>query len=410
MPARVSTGVPESTNIIEPRLIRTPKGLDSGKPEDIRSADVFIVAWGTEIMPEDALEPIRDALFVTRTADRGVSFERIQALELSRTAADQTDEQIQLRVTPDGQNVYAIWIRRNGNESNVIFSSALGITPTADLSVAMDVSDTVRDVGDAVEVTVQIGNIGPHWATELQLSMDLPPGLLLTTATPSSGTCDLTPAMRCQFDDLAAGTSATLDLSLVAGTRGGWPLAAEVSAWELEPEPADNSAEVVIEAIPHADVLLALAARNTSVEVGEILEIDYEVSNSGPQTAEGIVVTLMIPSHAAVSVSSRCQQAGDMLTCAVPDLPIEETWKDTVVLHAASAGIAWITAIAASQEDDHDPDNNTGFTGVLVEAEKSAFTASASGGGGSSGVILPILLLLFLARRRVDKNFPELTP
>ncbi len=410
VPARVSTGVPESTNIIEPRLIRTPKGLDSGKPEDIRSADVFIVAWGTEIMPEDALEPIRDALFVTRTADRGVSFERIQALELSRTAADQTDEQIQLRVTPDGQNVYAIWIRRNGNESNVIFSSALGITPTADLSVAMDVSDTVRDVGDAVEVTVQIGNIGPHWATELQLSMDLPPGLLLTTATPSSGTCDLTPAMRCQFDDLAAGTSATLDLSLVAGTRGGWPLAAEVSAWELEPEPADNSAEVVIEAIPHADVLLALAARNTSVEVGEILEIDYEVSNSGPQTAEGIVVTLMIPSHAAVSVSSRCQQAGDMLTCAVPDLPIEETWKDTVVLHAASAGIAWITAIAASQEDDHDPDNNTGFTGVLVEAEKSAFTASASGGGGSSGVILPILLLLFLARRRVDKNFPELTP
>jgi hypothetical protein len=99
-----------------------------------------------------------------------------------------------------------------------------------------------------------------------------------------------------------------------------------------------------------------------------------------------------------------------MLTCAVPDLPIEETWKDTVVLHTASAGIAWITAIAASQEDDHDPDNNTGFTSVFVEAEKSAFTASASGGGGSSGVILPILLLLFLARRRVDKNFPELTP
>jgi hypothetical protein len=166
----------------------------------------------------------------------------------------------------------------------------------------------------------------------------------------------------------------------------------------MEPEPTDNSADVVIEAIPHADVLLALAARNTSVEVGEILEIDYEVSNSGPQTAKGIIVTFMIPAHAAVSVSSRCQQAGDELTCEVPDLPIQETWKDTVVLHAMNAGIAWITAIADSQEDDHDQDNNSGVTGVFVEAEASALTAITSG-GGATGVTLPILLLLCLARR-----------
>jgi uncharacterized repeat protein (TIGR01451 family) len=222
-PVLASVGLPESTNIIEPRLIRTPGGVDSGKPEDIRNPKAFVVAWGTEIMPQDALEPIRDAVFVTRTVDRGLSFERIQALEVTRTAPDQTDEQIQLRMTPDGQNVYAVWIRKDGDQSDVIFNSAVGITPTSDLSVAMDVSDTVRDVGDAVEVTVRVENIGPQSATELRLSMDLPPGLLLTTATPSSGTCDLTPAMRCQFDDLAAGTSATLDLSLVAGTRGGWP-------------------------------------------------------------------------------------------------------------------------------------------------------------------------------------------
>jgi uncharacterized repeat protein (TIGR01451 family) len=204
--------------------------------------------------------------------------------------------------------------------------------------------------------------------------------------------------MRCDFDNLAPDTWATLDLSLVAGTRGTWPLATEVSAWELEPEPADNLTDVIIEAIPHADVSLALAARNTSVEVGEILEIDYEVSNSGPQTAEGIVVTLTIPSHAAMSVSSRCQQAGDMLTCEVPDLPIEEQWKDTVVLHAMSAGTAWITATAGSEENDPDPKNNTDSTGVFIETEKSELVAITSG-GGATGVILPILLLLCLAPR-----------
>ncbi len=397
-PALASVGVPGSTNIIEPRLVRTPGGVDSGKPEDIRNSDVFVVAWGTETMPEDALEPIRDAVFVTRTVDRGLSFERIQALERTRTAPGQTDEQIQLRMTPDGQNVYAVWIRKDGDQSDVMFDSALGITPTSDLSVSMDVSDTVPDVGDSVGLTVHVGNIGPHRATELRLSMTLPPGLLLTSATPSSGTCDLAVAVRCELDDLAPGNSATLDLSFVADKRGTWPLEAAVSAWEMEPEPADNSAEVVIEPIPHADVSLKVAARSMSVKVGEILEIDYEVFNSGPQTAEGIIVTFMIPAHAATSVSSRCQQTEDMLTCEVPDLPIEDKWKDTVVLHATTAGTAWITATADSQEDDHVLDNNMGFTGVFIEAEESAATVSTSGGGGI-GVTLPILLLLCLARR-----------
>jgi uncharacterized repeat protein (TIGR01451 family) len=202
--------------------------------------------------------------------------------------------------------------------------------------------------------------------------------------------------VKCDFDDLAAGTSATLKLSLVAGTRGAWPLAAMVSAWEQEPEPADNSAESVIEAIPNADVALDLAARTTSAKVGDILEVDYALSNSGPQTAEGIVVTFTLPANATASVSSGCEQAGDLLSCNVPDLLADDTWSDTVVLHAASAGLDWIYATAESQENDPDPDNNTGFASVLIEAEKSALTASGGGGGGAA---LPILLLLCLARR-----------
>lgn len=391
VPARLSAGEPKSADIIEPRLIRTPRSLDSGLPEDVRDADVYIAAWGLAAIPEYAVEPIRDGLFVTRTVDRGLSFERAKALDVSKTGVDQTDEQIQLRVTPDGQNVYAVWIRRDARQSDVIFNSAVGITPTSDLSVAMDVSDTAPDVGDTVEVTVRISNSGPHSATELQLSTSLPPGLSLTSATPNSGTCDLTVDMRCELTDLAPDSSATIELSFIAATRGAWSLAAAVSAWEMEREPADNSVEVVISAIPHADVSLELAARTTSVMVGEILEVDYEISNSGPQTARGTIVTFAIPANASASVSSRCQYAGELLSCEVPDLPIEGKWKDTVVLHATSAGIARITAFAGSPENDPDPDNNTGVTGVFVRMENSALL---SGGGGGTGVFLLVVFLL----------------
>ena len=396
VPARLSAGEPKSADLIEPRLIRTPGGRDSGLPEDVRNADVFIAAWGLAAISEDALEPVRDGLFVTRTVDRGLSFERAKTLGVSKTAAHQTDEQIQLRVTPDGQNVYAVWIRRDAGQSDVMFNSAVGVTPTSNLSVTMDVSDTAPDVGDPVEVTVRIGNNGPHSATELRLSMNLPRGLVLRSATPSSGTCDLTAGVTCALDDLAADTFATLELSLVADTRGAGSLAATVSAWEVEPEPADNSAEVLIEAIPNADVLLALAARTESVDVGEIVEVDYEVFNSGPQTARDIVVTFEIPANATVSVSSRCEQTGELLSCEVPDLPIEDSWRDTVVLRATGVGLARITAVAASQESDPDLDNNTGVAGILIEAEKSAVKAS---GGGGSAVFLPIPLLVCLAWR-----------
>ena len=397
-PMQASATMPASANIIEPRLIRTPGSGTSGTSEDIRNADVFVVAWGTGIIPENALEPVRDALFVTRTVDRGLSFERVQALERSRTAPNQTDEQIQLQLTPDGQKVYAVWIRRDAEQSDVIFSSAVGITPTADLSVAMDVSDATPDVGDAVVVSVRVANNGPHSATDLVLSIKLPPGLPLTSAMSNDGVCELAAALECALDPLGPGGSATLELSFIAGTRGTWPLAAAVSAWEQEPEPTDNSAEFVIEAVPNADVRLELAARTTAVKVGDILEVDYTIANSGPQTAEGLVATFTLPAYATLSVPSNCVEAGEMLRCDVPDLLVDYEWKGTLVMHATSVGLVSIHAAAEPQENDPDLVNNTGLVSIVIETEKSMLTAS--GGGGGVGVLLPALLLLCLGWRR----------
>jgi hypothetical protein len=390
-PTLASSSGQMSATIIEPRLIRTPGGLDSGKPEDIRNPKVFVTAWGTETWREDALEPVRDALFVTRTVDRGLSFERVQALERSKTAPNQTDEQIQLRMTPDGENVYAVWIRKDGDQSDVMFNSAVGITPTADLSVAIAASANSPDVGDPVDVEARIENIGPHSATELRLSLNLPRGLELVSVTPSSGSCQLTTSMNCEFEELASGSSAVVNLSFVAGTRGAWPLAAEISAWEIDPEPAHDSAEVVIEPIPHADVSLTIATRDLTAVIGEVLEIDYMVSNSGPQTAEGALVSFAIPIHTTVSVPSRCRVEEGLLICEVPDIPVTETWQDTLVLRAAKAGNAVITATVDPQENDPDDGNNTAVANAIIVPQLSGTTSSSSGGGSGFTLLIPLL-------------------
>ncbi len=390
-PMLASASGPGTANIIEPRLIRTPGGLDSGKPEDIRDSRVFVTAWGTESWQEDALEPVRDAVFVTRTVDRGRSFERDQAFAASRTASGQTDEQIQLRITPDGQNVYAVWIRKDGDQSDVMFNSAVGITPTADLSVSFAAMATNPDVGDPLEAEARILNIGPHTATELQFSMNLPPGLDLVSATPSSGSCEITTRLACVLGKLAAGSSATVHLSFVAGARGSWALAAEASAWEIDPEPSYDFAEVVITPIPHADVALAMTARDETVKRGDILEIDYLISNSGPQVARGTVVKFTIPSRTTVSTPSRCQLEGDLLICEVPDIPVAGTWKDTLLLHADNAGRVNISANLEPQEDDHERGDNSVYT--------SAFIVPHVSGGAGSGFALSMMLICCLAWR-----------
>lgn len=407
VPARVSADVPGSANVIEPRLLRTPGTVPSGSPEDIHNAEVFIVAWGAAAAGEGDSEPIRESLFVTRSVDRGMSFERVKALADLRTALGQTDEQIQLRVTPDGQTVYAVWIRRDADDSDVIFSSAVGITPTADLSIIMDATDIAPDVGDELEAVVHINNSGPQSATDLQLSIDVPEGLSLRAATPTSGACELAAPVTCSLDSLAPGASTTVGLSLVARTRGAWHLTAAVVARELEPEPTDNSADLVIEAIPNADISIGLALETSPVKSGELFDVRYEVFNSGPQTATGVTVTFMLPAHATVSDASGFEQAGErMLSRKLPDLLPDESRSGHLVFRAIGAGVASTLVIVGAVENDPDFDNNTRIIGVVIEAEESmARVADVGGGGcvhqpnGDGGMTLPIVLLLGLVWR-----------
>ncbi|MEE4163204.1 MAG: DUF11 domain-containing protein, partial [Woeseiaceae bacterium] len=253
-PVQVSGGTDGVGNVIEPRLIRTPGTVDSGKPEDIRNPDVYVLAWGSALENPDGSEPVRDALYVTRTVDRGLSFEPVRAMADSRSADDQTDEQIQLRVSPDGQQLGVVWIRRDTTESDVIFTTALGITRTADLVVSLSPSNATPDVGAAIEVDIEVANGGPFTATELMLNVEVPDGLSLLDVDAGSGTCDVPARVECLLDDLAPGAAAVVTLSLVADTRGEWRLVAESAALEEEPEPADNRAELAIDVIAKADL------------------------------------------------------------------------------------------------------------------------------------------------------------
>lgn len=408
-PVSVSQGIPGSENVIEPRLVRTPGTIQNGDPRNIHNPNVYLLAWGTETVVPGAAEPYRDALFVTRTVDRGLSFERVQALRPTRTAPDQTDEQVQLRVTPDGDNISAVWIRKDATSSFVVFDSAVGITPTADLSVVATASDRAPDVGDAFNVVIEVRNAGPQPATELQLTASIGDDLTLTGVESAAGTCVAGVNISCDLADLAAGASASIRLDLVAESRGEWVVSAEVAAWEEEPAPADNAVTLAGNAVPNANITVQATAAVDQVRQGERFDVEFSVTNQGPQVATDVKINAILHGSANFESGLSCTVSQRTLSCSVAELAVGERWQSAASARANGGPVAAVHVSATSAELDPLISDNMAEASVAIE------TPAPSGGGGCvhdpaarGDVTLPALLLMSLIgqwyRRRVQQH------
>ena len=399
-PMSATEGVPAAVNVIEPRLVRSPGTVQSGDPRDVHNRDVYLVAWGTESLMLDGSGAFRDELFVTRTSDRGLSFERVQPLQETRTAPDQTDEQIQLRTSPDGQNISAVWIRKDSSGSSVMFASAIGITPTADLSVVVTASDQRPDVGDAVDVTLEVHNAGPQEATELKLNANVGPGLAIAGVETIAGTCDAGANITCDLEDLASGEIAIINLSIVAETRGAWEISADASAWEEEPEPADNSMLIAGINIPNADLAVQAATDVSAVGPGAEFDVDFGVTNHGPQVATDVTVTVTLGGSGEFVSGPSCTVALRTLTCSVAELAVGESWWGTGGARAIAGPNVPLQVWASSMEKDPAVADNSTKLSVTIESPEPDV-----GGGcvydpeGSGDTTLPALLLLAIAVR-----------
>ena len=115
-------------------------------------------------------------------------------------------------------------------ESDAVFATAVGITPTANLSLAIAAADAAPDVGDTVQVTLTVTNHGPHAATELTVQAVVEAGLIPDSVTADTGSCTTGAAFDCDLEDLAPGASAVIVGMFTAAERGSWLITAEASA------------------------------------------------------------------------------------------------------------------------------------------------------------------------------------
>jgi uncharacterized repeat protein (TIGR01451 family) len=232
----------------------------------------------------------------------------------------------------------------------------------ADLMVEKsDASDPVL-AGANVTYTVVVTNQGPAAATNVVLTDTLPAGLALVSATSPTATCTGT---SCTLDTLAAGATATVTIVAATSATGLFTNTATVSATEVDPVPANNTASqpTTVATADQADVAIAKVGP-TVVEPGQAIVYQIAVLNRGPATALDVVIEDVLPAGLTfVANTGACTTA---YPCTIASLApgASATIATSVSVDAGVVVPSTLTNTASVTASTSDPDDSNNSASV----------------------------------------------
>ncbi len=246
----------------------------------------------------------------------------------------------------------------------------------ADLAVAWTVPPSPVALGAPFTGQVTLTNRGPHTATTVVLTGNLPAGtrLVEVVAEPGEVTTNDT-AWTLSLDELAAGAAATVTLTWVPEVEGAVALQAAAQAAELDPDPANNTAGANLEARPVADLQLVLLSDAEQLVVGRELGLLLAVTNHGPHAATGVRITYQLPPHTELTrleaSAGTWTPTETGFTAEFESLPAGATVGAECAVRASDPGRSLHTAEVTAATFDPIPDNNRASlqAEVFVEAD-----------------------------------------
>ena len=257
-------------------------------------------------------------------------------------------------------------VARNNSAAAIVNGAA-----NADVGVNKAVDNPAPLVGEDVTFTVTVVNTGPSPATGVVVSDALPAGLTLVSATPSQGTYAAPTWTIGTLSETGPAATATLTIVATVTAPGALVNTATITQQtEVDPNAANNSASVTLNAAESANLTVTKALTRASPFVGELLTFHVIVANQGPSPATGVAVTEVL-------------SAGLVFESAVPSQGTYDSasgvWTVGALANAGSAGLtitALVTAagtvtntasVAASDQPDPDPADNTSTVTVTTQ-------------------------------------------
>ena len=261
-------------------------------------------------------------------------------------------------------------------------SSGIARVDTAsDLSVAVLAERDSVPVGEPVAITVSVANDGPSTAPNSQLEVALPAGAIVDD-TPSS--CSIVGAsVICGLGAMAPGAERDLEFSarmMTPDMERALSVIANIHSGNRDPDPSDNTEEVVLTVRPAIDMSLSLAAVGErmaagdppliettadQVAAGRSVTLTLRAENRGEADASGVVVVIAPPS--GVTLAGPAEACRDMapsgIRCAIGDVPPGGRSDIDVRFDvAADVGAGTILGFEAAVEANELDEDNTNDT------------------------------------------------
>ena len=184
-------------------------------------------------------------------------------------------------------------------------ADTLNITPkeVIDLELSQSITNPFPNVGESVDITVNLKNAGFSTATNVQVKDVIQAGLSITSVSPSTD-FDVASGLW-SIAQLAAGADTSIVITALVNAQGDYKNEVEVIAADQEdidsqPNNGDTSEDDydVLNLFPRAlvDIELSITTSSTNPDMGSLVDLALEVVNKGPSDATGLVVTGKLPS------------------------------------------------------------------------------------------------------------------
>ncbi|MBR6023334.1 MAG: DUF11 domain-containing protein [Methanobrevibacter sp.] len=187
------------------------------------------------------------------------------------------------------------------NLANNEASKAINVPKAADLAVTKVVNITNPNFADLVKWTITVRNLGPDASSGVKVNDILPSGLIYHSSSASVGSYS---NGVWTIGNLAKGASVSLNIVSKVNKTGAIKNTASVTGNEYDIDKTNNNAEASINVANAADLAVTKTSNVTSPNYGDLVKWTVTVRNNGPDVANDIVLTDVLPSGLIIKSST----------------------------------------------------------------------------------------------------------
>lgn len=294
-------------------------------------------------------------------------------------------------------------------QDDVARASCIVAMPTSDVAVGAGTSPGPILLGDSAAVSFDVSSAGTAEAAGVALDLTIPARFDLDRITSSVGSCTSgAGTVRCTIGTLAAGSGATVTLSVTASSVGTGSITARSSA-TVDDNAGNDDVSVSLRVDPAVDLAVSAPASGR-VEVDRVATLRPTIENRAPIAANDVTVSITPDGDLQFTGGSwsagTCSASGGSLECSASSLAANASATISIQVTGTTVGTQSYSIAVNAAETDRDTSNNADAGQVSVNAP-AVSNDNDEGGGGSTGLLTLLVLLSTIGaghtRRRITR-------